>query len=183
MTDLDILSEMIRESAKIIMEKKNDRNMVRLCEPSCPYSNVSIRGLPESSLIIKADSWPAPDTVFSGSKGECKRADYIIIAEKNKTLVAVYIELKKNSGDTNKEVIKQLLGARCFIDYCQAVGREFWKDRDFLSKIKHRYVYFTHTGSINKKRTQVNREKLKHDRAEEFLKIGWATYVEFNMLA
>ncbi|MDP5016295.1 MAG: hypothetical protein NWQ43_03125, partial [Dolichospermum sp.] len=82
MSDIAILKQMIKETATVPLEKKNGKNLVTLTEPDLPDCFVTIHGMPHNDevIIIKADKFKSPDTVFIGSKGECKRADFVIIA-------------------------------------------------------------------------------------------------------
>ena len=45
---------------------------------------------------------------------------------------------KKTSKE--KEIIQQLKGAQCFVEYCQAIGKSFWEKQDFLDDYKYRFV-------------------------------------------
>ncbi len=92
MTDTEILSEMIKSPVQT--SEEYGKLLVKLYETQAPDVNVEIRDLPEDAVIIKADDFPPPDTIFKGEKGECCRADYILISEKEKCIL--YIELKQN---------------------------------------------------------------------------------------
>jgi len=173
---------MILNSARIPLKDNYGRFKVILNEPDCSDSTIEISGLPQDALVIKADSWPAPDQVFAGSKGECKRADYVIISEKNNKTVVICIEMKKSNNSTSKKIIEQLTGAKCFILYCQSIGRGFWSERDFLGDAVYRFVGFCHTSSIRKRPTRVTRTSSIHDQPDQFLKIDWPNHVEFNRL-
>jgi len=182
MNDIDVFAEMIKDSSQIISENEYGRKKVVLTEPSCSDSIVEIRGLPDDAIMVKADSWPDPRKIFRGDRGECKRSDYVIIATKQGKLVIVYIEMKRSNSATRHEIVKQLTGALCFIEYCRAIGRHFWQKQDFLCNAEHRFVGFGHTGSIRKKKTRVTRRDGTHDQPDRFLKINWPNHVEFNMI-
>ncbi|VFN05181.1 MAG: hypothetical protein BECKG1743D_GA0114223_106821, partial [Candidatus Kentron sp. G] len=86
--EMDILHEMIRENAKVSIEESNGRRQVTLGEPrDSEGRKVKISGLPDDAIVINADEFPAPDAVFTCRKGECKRADFIIIADTGKKRV------------------------------------------------------------------------------------------------
>ena len=81
MTDIDILNRMIKDAAKIQASEVYEKKAVTLIEDQTRNSKVEISGIPSNAIIIKIDSFPPPEHIFSCSKGECKRADFAIIAE------------------------------------------------------------------------------------------------------
>jgi hypothetical protein len=143
-------------------------------------ASVVIVGIPPDAMIIKVDVFQSPDAIFSGSKGECKRADYVIIADSGGKKRILYIEMKKTKGSL-KEVIQQLTGARCFLRYCQEIGKSFWYDNIFLNDYQHRFVSIDHT-SIPKRKTREVRRSAKHDTPEKVMKIDWPHRLQFNRL-
>ena len=181
-SDMDILSQMIKSTALVEKDEKHGRFSVTLCEPKAQDQDqdceVSISKLPEDAMIIKVDTFRSPDTVFKGSRGECKRADYAIISEEKKCVL--YIEMKRTK-DKEVEIINQLTGAQCFIRYCQAIGQEFWDKGTFLKDYKNRFVSITHI-SISKKPSWITRGKL-HDSPDKVLKISSPHHIEFNRIA
>lgn len=183
MDNFDVLNELIKDDARVIPFDDKNRLSVILKEPSYPQSQVKISGLPNNAIVIKSDYWPPPDRVFTGSKNECKRADYIIISEKNDKLFILYIELKNSNSTHRNDVINQFKGVRCLFDYCQSIGKMFWKKRDFLDRAQHRYICFAHTSIIKKRRTRIERQiKRNHNQPEDFMKICWPNHNEFNEL-
>jgi hypothetical protein len=159
MTDVAIISEMIKPAATIVPVTMNDRRHVTLLEPASPNSNVTISGLPNNAVVIKSDAWPSPNTVFKGDKGECKRADYAIVAEVGETTVLIYVEMKLGNGNTCEDIAKQLAGAKCFLNYCKAIGEHFWNEPNFLAHAQHRFVCFKQTSSIRKKTNTRNESR------------------------
>jgi hypothetical protein len=87
----------------------------------------------------------------------------------------------KKTKDSLKEVIQQLAGARCFLRYCQEIGKFFWDDKNFLNDYQHRFVSIGHT-SIPKRKTRVLRRLAKHDTPENVMKIDWPHRLQFNRL-
>ncbi len=181
MSDLDILREMIADSAIIPPTVQYGKGVVVLDEPGAPDSSVKISDLPHECIVIKADQFKSPDTIFTEQRGARKRADYIVIAEVNSETVVIYIELKRNKGRAF-EVSQQLAGAKCFISYCTEVGRLFWQELDFLKRAKHRFVSVAHT-SPSKQPTRIERSAVLHDSPERPLKVSWARNLWFNHLA
>ncbi|SPD74537.1 conserved hypothetical protein [uncultured Desulfobacterium sp.] len=181
MSDIDILDQMIKDSAKQPLSKHQNKMNVELAEPKQPMSSTIIYGVPENAVVIKVDTFPSPDAVFNGSQGECRRADYVIVSNANGKKVIVYIEMKATKGSL-PEIIQQLKGAQCFIAYCREVGKSFWQEQDFLKGYRQRFISIGHT-SIPKRKTRIMRQTGKHDRPEKMLKIDWPHYVQFNMLA
>jgi len=174
MSDIDILHQMIKDSAKLSCDKR-----VILTEFEEPDSSVSISGLPKETIVIKADVFKSPDTMFNGSFGECRRADYVIVAEKKKVILCIEMKAKKGS---EKEIIQQLTGAQCFIAYCREIGKAFWNRKNFLDDYAYRFVSIGHT-SIPKRPTRISRKTGVHDFPKRMLKIDWPHDLQFNHLA
>ena len=96
MTELDVLNRMIKDSAKVGIEYKSgsSRASVTLIESQSPTSKVVIPGLPLDAIVIKVDTFKSPDTILTETNSQRKRADYIIIADKNGKKNVLYIEIK-----------------------------------------------------------------------------------------
>ncbi|MEH2298602.1 MAG: hypothetical protein V7K88_05955 [Nostoc sp.] len=116
LTDIAILKEMINETATVSLENDDyGKNKVILREPPPANYDVTIYGMPDDDevIIINADKFKSPDTVFKGNRGECKRADFVIVADTGKKKVILCIEMKaKASTSTEWEIIQQLKGAQ-----------------------------------------------------------------------
>lgn len=181
MPDIDILNQMIKDSAKVQLSDHYNRMKAELTEPAQPRSSTVIYGVPQNAIIIKVDVFSSSETVFTGSKGECKRADYVIVSNEGGRKVIVYIEMKATKGQTI-EIVQQLSGAQCFIAYCREIGKVFWSEPDFLNKYPQRFVSIGHT-SIPKRKTRITRDLGKHDRPAKLLKIDWPHHLQFNQLA
>lgn len=105
MSDMEILSALLCESAMIPLENEHGKPIIKLQEIGVKGSVVCIRNLPSDAIVIKADDFPAPINFFKGNKGECKRTDFIIISEERK--VILYVELKSGEKDAS-HIVKQL---------------------------------------------------------------------------
>jgi hypothetical protein len=169
-------------------EKVYSKFKVTLTEPQCPDSSVEIKGIPENAIVIKIDNFPAPSSLFRGNKGECKRADYLIIAEyENKKKVlkkcVLFIELKRKTDSAN-EIKQQLIGAACCFRYIQEIGRRFWNNPKLLTNFEHRYICFRHTESVSKRSTRYSKDSGKHNSPDNIFKIDWPKKnIIFNHLA
>lgn len=179
MSDMEILSQMIKATALVACEGSNDKPRVILKEPQAPDSSASINELPSDALVIKVDSFRPPKDVFNGNKGECKRADFVIISEIKKC--AIYIEMKRTKDAWN-QIVKQLIGSRCFIRYCEVIGKEFWNEQGFLSGYEHRFVSIAHT-SISKRSTRYIRRQKPNTTPTDALKISWPKNIQYRMLS
>ena len=183
MTDLDILSNMIMDSAKVDIESKSgsSKASVTLIESQSPTSKVVISGLPLDAIVIKVDAFKSPDTILTEARGQRKRSDYIIVAKKNDKKNILHIEIKTTKG-IEKDIIQQLKGSVCFVGYCKEIAKEFWHEKDFLSEFESRFVSITHTGSINKKRTRINKKHKPNDTPERMMKLSYPNKTQFNLL-
>jgi hypothetical protein len=183
MSDIAILKEMIKEDATVPLEEKNGKNIVTLIEPDLPDCFATIYGMPHNDevIIIKADKFKSPDIVFIGSKGECKRADFIIVADTDTQKVILCIEMKaKTTTTTEKKIIEQLKGAKCFAAYCQKIGKEFWEQPTFLNSYVYRFVTIRNI-NIHKRPTR-EEKTVTHDSPERMLKISSPKGLQFNRL-
>ncbi|MCO6433798.1 hypothetical protein [Nitrosomonas nitrosa] len=180
MSDIEILNQLIKDSAKVQLNLTNGKNQLKL-EDLQSNTSIAISGVPDDTVVIKADIFRSPDSIFNGTKGECKRADFIVVADDGKKKVIICIEMKA-CRDSEKEIIQQLMGARCFINYCKEIGKEFWNQKNFLDGYAYRFVSINHI-SIPKNKTRIDRNSELHDRPDRMLKISSPHRLEFNHLA
>jgi hypothetical protein len=183
MDDFEILNLMIKKEAKVeLLDGGSSKPKVILTESGL-YA-VTILGMPdrENVIIIKGDTFDAPQQIFNGKRGECKRADFMIIARLDeRRKYVVYIEMKARvTTSKEKEIIQQLQGTQCFFKYCEEIGRVFWEEPNFLADYKSRFVSFRNIG-LNKRPT---REKagIFHDRPDRMLKLNSTKSIQFNQL-
>ncbi|ETR66270.1 MAG: hypothetical protein OMM_05730 [Candidatus Magnetoglobus multicellularis str. Araruama] len=180
MTDIEILDQMISDKAKVPMGVHNNKQSVTLIEDKVPDSRIEISGIPLNAIIIKIDSFPSPDFLFAGSKGECKRADYAIISESGNKKRILYIEMKR-SKHLEKDIILQFKGAECVLAYCIKIADKFFHAQQLLKDYKPRFVTFYHT-SIRKRKTRLTRKDLKHNSPEKMMKVQWPKRMQYNHL-
>ncbi|MDE2644246.1 MAG: hypothetical protein OXI05_00195, partial [Bacteroidota bacterium] len=148
--DLAVFQELIKGEALVTVEKdpydKNFLELNELGEGGSPGYKIIIRDTPEDTIAIKSDMFPSPEMIFRGDRGECKRADFVIVARDGEKNWIIYIEMKKGQPRSVREVRQQLQGSKCFIDYCRAVGQVFWGERGFLKDYQQRYVCVKNIG-------------------------------------
>jgi len=152
MSDIAILKQMIKDTATVPLFSKQSENKVILSEPPPANYFITIDGMPdeENVIVIKADAFKSPDTIFRGEHGERKRADFVIIADTGKKKVILCIELKASKGGSTHEIFQQLEGAKCFAEYCREIGKAFWNQPKFLDGYDYRFVSIKNI-SIKKK--------------------------------
>lgn len=191
MSDIAILKEMINKTATVPLEEEQHGThlnyLIKLTEKNS-YA-LTVYGMPnnDESIVIKADCFKAPSSVFAGSKNECRRADFVIIANTAiEGKIIVCIEMKKTK-DSSKTIIEQLNGAKCFVAYCQEIGKAFWKKPDFLDAYQYRFVSIGHI-PISKRKTRAEkrvfakRQSGIHSHPDQMLKITSSNNVQFNYL-
>ena len=176
--DLEILSEMIRDTALASVEEhpygRSGKKVVILKELNNEQQySVKIQNAPDEILAIKADEFPAPKSIFRNDKHECKRADYILVAYTKVANWIIYIELKSGQSNSREEIRQQLYGAKCLIAYCRAVGRTFWQQPGFLEEKKYEQRFVCVKNLKSKKTPTRNRSKPRrlHDNSADMLKI------------
>lgn len=130
--DIQILREMIVNRVQVRLQQRQGRPSVELTD-SQAGTTVEIKGLPPDSIVIRAEDFESPLTVFNGSKGEGKRADFVIVSnDENERKWVICLETK-GGNKTRSEVVAQLKGAKCFISYCKCIGKSFWETDFFHS--------------------------------------------------
>ena len=191
MSDIAILKEMIQEKKDAIValnerrEKTHLKYSVLLTELQDSYS-VTIDGMPKPDevIIIHVDKFKLAGEFCNGSKGECKRADFVIITDTATEKIILCIEMKKRK-DSNKTIIQQLKGAKCFVYYCQEIGKEFWNQYNFLKDYQYRFVSICHI-PISKTKTRSDLKTINpnetHNSPERMLKISGKNHIQFNSL-
>ncbi len=116
---------------------------LRLTDPDNPKSCVTITDLLPHTLAFKSDAFTSPARCFQSSRGEAKRADYILISAGEKERWVIFIEIKGSPRSAyNAAICNQLRGSRCFFEYVRVIGRSFWESPGFLTEYHERYVVF-----------------------------------------
>ena len=185
MSDLAILYELIKREAQVSLTTTSYGKRTAALEESTSQGDVQysieIKGIPNDAIVIKTDMFPAPDSTFTCQKGECKRADYVIIASSSKGNFILHIEMKRGRG-RSREIVDQLKGSACFISYCQAIGRRFWRQPDFLGKkYKHRFVTIREIGT-DRRPTVEKPQSGSNDSPQNALKIIGKASLHFREL-
>ena len=192
MSDLDILRRLIRKDILASVEDNYGKQSLVLKETASQQTAYSLKvhNVPNDTIAFKADKFPAPEMVFQGGKGECKRADFIIITSTPQANWIVYIEIKRGQSARHEEVVQQLKGAECLVAYCRAVGRVFWQEPNFLKKsdYQQRFVSVKNINgkniSVNKRPTRISPESGLHNSPDKMLKISAPgnNRLQFNQL-
>ena len=175
MSDFDILRDLIHDEALASVESQYGKKIIILEEPGnqqqSAYS-LKIRNVPDNFIAFKADAFPAPEKIFKNDRGECKRADFVIIASDDKVNWIVHIEMKGGNTSSRKKIEQQLRGARCLVAYCRAIGQEFWQEPKFLEQknYQQRFVSVKNI-RIPKRPTQQGSKSGQHDTPENMLTI------------
>lgn len=185
MDDMDILRELINDEALALVESSNNKNVITLKEinnGSQPEYTVKIHGAPDDIIVIKADRFPPSRKIFKGEKGECKRADYVIIARTDKQNWIIYIEMKGGKYGLHREIVQQLKGAKCLIAYCRAIGQAFWDQRNFLKEndYEQRFISIKNI-RLAKKQTRMKKGSALHDKPENMHRLD-RSRLQFNEL-
>ena len=170
---------MITPGARVALEANYDKHKVVLQEPGCD-SQATIFNVPHDAVVINLDSNIDLNAMLSGSFGECKRSDFIIIAMHRERVIVIHVEMKHGRGD-NADIRKQLYGSRCFIHYLQQLGKVFGQHQAFLDGAQHRFVSIKHTGP-RKRKTRIDRGVNTHDCPERALRVSSPNHIEFAKL-
>lgn len=178
MPDFEVLRDLIRDDVLAPIQAHYRKKTIVLKEPGnqqqSAYS-LEIRNVPDNTIAFKADAFPPPDKIFKNSKGECKRADFVVITSNHKANWIVYIEMKSGKAGSENKIRQQLLGTQCLVAYCRAIGQEFWKKPQFLQQknYQQRFISIRNIKNrIPKKPTRTRPKSGQHDTPERMLKIN-----------
>ena len=169
MNDIQILQEMLSHDSKVPLQHTHDKSSVELKDEKSG-GTATIIGMPQDSIVIRAEDFENPLTIFDGSKGERKRADFVIVSSEDTKKWIVCIETKTGKSKAEAHIKAQLKGAQCFIGYCRCIGRVFWESSAFLDGYEYRFVSIGHT-NVHKRNMQPSRPSTWHSSPENFLKV------------
>ena len=182
--DIQILQEMISPEAQVILQPAERTSFVQLTD-SQSGTTVRINGVPHESIIIRAEDFENPLTVFNGSKGERKRADFVIVSnDEHGRKWIICIETQEMDSKLAAHVVRQLKGAYCFINYCKCIGKSFWGSEQFLDGYQWRFISIV---EINPNRSRRKTQHFYstaelHDRPDDFKKLPQRTIIHFSKL-
>ena len=95
-----------------------DRLSVELTDRQA-NTTVEIKGLPHDSIVIRAEDFKGPLTVFQGSRSERKRADFVIVSNEERGKWIICIETQAGNSKDPVHVEAQLKGAPMFYQLLQ----------------------------------------------------------------
>jgi len=171
---INTIRKMIVEKALVTVHKdKQNKNYLKLEEDaSSAQYKVRILHIPDDTIAIKSDDFLFPTKIFQCRHSECKRADYVIIAHEGGKKWIVYVELKKGTRGKKTQIINQLKGSKCFIEYCRMIGQTFFDDPEFLDVKDYlpRYVSIT-VINFDKKPFRPKENLPLHDTPQNMLQI------------
>ena len=174
MSDIGVLQELINKQALVPLTGthygKKTVILVEYDEQGEIRYSIKIKGVPNDAVVVKTDKFPSPNRIFACRNGECKRADYVIIADSEMGNFIIHIEMKEGIGDAG-EIINQLKGSECFISYCQSIVHRFWQRSNFLDPYESRFVTFRKI-KTRKARTRESRSTELHDDPERMFRIS-----------
>ena len=186
MNDIEILQEMLVPDAQVPLQQGQGKSSVQLKDEQAG-TIVEIKGLPRDSIVIRAEAFEDSLKLFEGSKGERRRADFVIISIDSRKWI-ICIETQKSNYKSPKEVIEQLKGALCFVSYCRCIGREFWLEKEFLDDYHYRFVSMVDIDTNKEtKKTRPYSPRIQskgklHDSPRAFLKIYRSPSLHFRKL-
>lgn len=147
MNDIEILKEMFTPCVQVPLQQDPGKPpSVKLTDVQA-QTTVTIKGLPQKTVVLRAEVFvPFADInnaenkfIFNGSKGECKRADFVIVSNGSRNWI-IFIETQRGNYKSRQEVVQQLKGALCLLNYCKSIGKEFWLEEEFLDGYEYRFV-------------------------------------------
>lgn len=185
--DIEILQEMLDHETKVQLQQSRGRPSVELHDET-GGTTVAVKGLPHDSIVIRPEKLKVPRTVFQGSKGERKRADFVIVSNEEQQKWIICIENKGGNSKTARHVEAQLKGALCLISYCKCIGKSFWGADGFLDGYQYRFVSIADIDSnkqVGKTRPYSRHIQSKgtlHDKPSAYLKFLRSPRLHFRKL-
>ena len=183
MNDIEILQEMLISQVQVPLQQEQGRLFVELTDKQAK-TTVVIKELPHDSIVIRTDVFELKRAFFAGVKDERRRADFVIVSNEDTKKWIVCVETKKGNIDKN-EVIAQLRGSQCVMDYCKSIGREFWTAKGFLEGYEYRFVGIAHI-NVPKQPAQfsldIQSQGELHNRPDVFLQISGSSDLSFSNL-
>ena len=175
---------MLSAGAQIPLQQTEGKYSVALKDKQAK-TTVEITDLPHDSIVTRAEAFKPP-TVFKGSKGERRRADFVIVSNAATEKWIICIETQKGTGKDPEEVEQQLRGAECFVGYCKCIGKSFWQSEKFLDGYQYRFVSIVNI-NIDKQTTRFYKpqnqpRKKLHDSPEDFREIQGHQSLHFAQL-
>ena len=165
MNDIEILKKMLVCDVQIPLQQEEGRpSSVELTDKQA-NTTVEIKGLPHDSIVIRAEDFKGPLTVFQGSRSERKRADFVIVSNEERGKWIICIETQAGNSKDPVHVEAQLKGAQCFISYCKCIGRSFWEWEEFLDGYEYRFISMIDINS--NKQTKKTRHYSPHIQSPE----------------
>ena len=181
MNDIELLREMLVPDVQVPLQQGSGRPSVELTDTQAG-TTVAIKGIPHDAIVIRAENFEIPLVIFTGSKGERKRADFVIVSNDESGKWIICIETQKGDYKKHAEVVEQLKGAQCFISYCKCIGKSFWKSEEFLDGYQYRFVSIANINGKAKKQKILHLPGKLHDSPEDFLKIARGSNHHFSKL-
>lgn len=184
MNDIAILKKMLSEGAQVRLQQVAGNTSVELKDKQ-GKTTVEITELPDDSIVIRAEVFKPP-TVFKGSKGERRRADFVIVSNVPTEKWIICIETQAGTGKDPEDIEQQLRGAQCFMGYCKCIGKSFWQSENFLDGYQYRFVSISGI-NINKQSTRFYKPRnpfgeKPHDSPDTFLEILARQSLHFDEL-
>ncbi len=101
---------MLSPDAQVLLQSGQGRPSVQLTDLQSG-TTVKIKGLPHNSIVIRAEDFENPLTIFNGSKGERKRADFVIVSnDEHERKWIICIETQEMDAKLASHVVQQLKG-------------------------------------------------------------------------
>ena len=112
--DIEILQDMLSSAVRVPLQQEGqNKPSVQLIDEQA-VTTVEIKGLPYDSIVIRAENFENPLLIFNGTKGERKRADFVIVSNDGKGKWIICIETQAGNHKSERHVVAQLKGAQCF---------------------------------------------------------------------
>ena len=131
MNDIEILREMFHPAALVALRPGQGKPAVELTDAKAD-TTVEIKGLPRESVVIRAEDFEVPPTVFSSTNGQRKRADFVIVANEDAKRWIIYIETQAGNYKTAAHIIAQLKGRSASSVTASASGSRSGNLKNFL---------------------------------------------------
>lgn len=146
------LTERETQMGNLVLEEKSNNVSYKLTVSDIPSSVLDI-------IAIKSDMFDVPSAFFNCNSGECKRADFVVIARYKNRGHIIFLEMVKENNKTSKKLSPksdddfrlQLIGSACLLDYCKSIANGFFGIVGFLdSSIYDSHFVAIQLGNLRK---------------------------------
>ncbi len=151
-------------------------------DSNATLTKIEIRGISSDTYALKFDD--AILARFLVKKCPPRKCcDYIVVACLDTRPCLLFIEMKSSDNYESEEVIAQLTGAECAIDYCDSILNRFYGLSECFKLAEKRFFLFYKSPTIQKRQTRPTPKSYIPNTARTFHRFPIGTESETKVMA